>query len=121
MNDKNKKSGAVHLTDDNFKDTVLKAKMPVFVDFYAEWCGPCQMAAPIIDDIASDEKYKGKIIIAKVNVDDCPETAGEYKVRSIPVFIVVKAKKDGGIEVVSSNMGFPGEDGIRKIIEEAIK
>lgn len=82
--------GAIHLTKDNFKAEVLEAKVPVLVDFWASWCGPCQMVAPVIEEIA-EEVTDARI--AKVDVDEQPELAREYKVMSIPTLMVFKDGK----------------------------
>ena len=79
------------VTDDSFKQEVLEAPGPVLVDFWAEWCGPCKMVAPILDEIAKD--YAGKLTIAKVNIDDNPMTPTEYAVRGIPTMILFKDGK----------------------------
>lgn len=81
------------VTDQNFEEEVLKASTPVLVDFYAEWCGPCKMIAPIIDELAGE--YEGKAKIVKVNVDESPSTAQGFGVMSIPTLIFLK----GGEEV----------------------
>ncbi len=73
-------------TDANFKKEALEADMPVLVDFYADWCGPCKMMGPIIDELAKE--YDGKIKIGKLNVDDNPETARQYRVMTIPTMII---------------------------------
>ena len=78
------------ITDDTFEDTVLNADTPVVVDFWAEWCGPCKMIAPILEEIA-DENV-GKFAVGKVNVDDNRETAAKYGIRSIPTLLVFKDK-----------------------------
>ena len=78
----------LHLTDATFKDEIAKSEIPIVVDFWAEWCGPCRMVGPTIDALA--DELDGKIKFCKVNVDECPETAGEYSVMSIPTFIVFK-------------------------------
>ena len=76
-------------TDANFSEEVLKSDMPVFVDFWAPWCGPCQMMGPIVDELAKE--YEGKNIkIGKLNVDENAETAGQYSVMSIPTFMIFK-------------------------------
>lgn len=75
----------VEITKDNFEQTVLKADKPVLVDFWAEWCGPCQMMGPIVDEVAEE---KNDIIIGKLNVDTQPEIALRYNVMSIPTLIV---------------------------------
>ena len=81
------------LTDQNFSAEVLKSTLPVLVDFYAVWCGPCQMQAPIIEELA--EKYKEKIKIGVLDVDQAQNTAMQYQVSSIPTLIIFK----GGQEV----------------------
>lgn len=116
MSDNNK--GAVHLTDADFQKTLDEATTPVFVDFFAEWCGPCQMAAPIIDKL-SDE-YKDKIVIAKLDVDANGQTSQKYGVMSIPTVIVFKKNKDGKMEPAAKQVGFPGEAGYKKMIEDMI-
>jgi thioredoxin 1 len=75
-------------TDANFETEVLKSDIPVLVDFWAEWCGPCKMLIPIIDAVAS--AYKGKIKIGKLNVDNSPQTASRYSVTSIPTMLFIK-------------------------------
>lgn len=77
------------LTDATFEAEVLQSAEPVFVDFWAPWCGPCQMMGPIVEEL-SKEYDAGKIKIAKLNVDDNPVTAGKYQVLSIPTFLVFK-------------------------------
>jgi thioredoxin 1 len=104
---------AVHLDNSNFKKSVEDAKGVVFVDFFAVWCGPCQMAAPIIDKMADD--YAGKAAIVKVDVDQARESAAKYNVMSIPTFIVLK---DG--EEVDRQIGFPGEDALKAMVDRAL-
>ena len=77
------------LTDATFDAEVLKSSVPVFVDFWAPWCGPCQMMGPIVEEL-SKEIPSTKIKIAKLNVDDNPETAGKFSVMSIPTFLIFK-------------------------------
>jgi len=79
---------AIQFTDANFKTEVLEADKPVVVDFYADWCGPCRMMAPIIDELAAE--YEGIVKIGKLNVDDNPNTARHYRVLSIPTMIIFK-------------------------------
>jgi thioredoxin 1 len=77
-----------HVTDANFKTEVLESGTPVLVDYWAEWCGPCKMIAPILDDIAKD--YAGKLKVAKLNIDENPKTPGDYGIRGIPTLILFK-------------------------------
>ena len=78
----------VRLTKNNFKDEVLNSDIPVLVDFWATWCGPCRMVAPIVEEIA--DEYDGRIKIGKVNVDEEPELAMQFRVASIPTLMVFK-------------------------------
>ncbi len=76
------------LTDDNFEQEVLKSALPVLVDFWAEWCGPCKMVAPILDELAGE--YDGRVRIGKVNVDESQKLASEYGIRAIPTLLLFK-------------------------------
>ena len=78
----------IQVTDDSFDQEVLKSPTPVLVDYWAEWCGPCKMIAPILDEIAAD--YDGRVVIAKINVDDNPKTPMRFNVRGIPTLILFK-------------------------------
>ncbi|HAT4498894.1 TPA: thioredoxin TrxA [Serratia marcescens] len=78
----------IHLTDSSFDADVLKAEGPILVDFWAEWCGPCKMIAPILDEIA--EEFEGKLIITKLNIDQNPATAPKYGIRGIPTLLLFK-------------------------------
>jgi thioredoxin 1 len=81
-------SDILHVTDDSFEDNVLKAELPVLVDYWAEWCGPCKMIAPILDEISSN--YAGKMSIAKLNIDENPDTPPKYGIRGIPTLMLFK-------------------------------
>lgn len=78
----------VHTTDDKFKSDVLASDTPVLVDFWAEWCGPCKMIAPVLDEVA--DQYKDQIKVCKINIDENPGTAPQYGVRGIPTLMIFK-------------------------------
>jgi thioredoxin 1 len=83
----------LHVNDSEFNEIVLKASVPVLVDYWAEWCGPCKMIAPILDEIAKD--YEGKLTVAKLNIDENPATPQHYGVRGIPTLMLFV---DGEVE-----------------------
>lgn len=78
----------LHVSDAEFNETVLKAAGPVLVDYWAEWCGPCKMIAPVLDEIAAD--YQGRLTVVKVNIDANPMTPQQYGVRGIPTLMIFK-------------------------------
>ena len=78
----------IHVSDSSFEQDVLKSNVPVLLDFWAEWCGPCKMIAPILDQIAAE--YAGKVVVAKMNVDENPRTPMKFNVRGIPTLILFK-------------------------------
>ncbi|MGD2138149.1 MAG: thioredoxin TrxA [Gammaproteobacteria bacterium] len=83
----------IYVTDDTFEAEVIKSPDPVLVDYWAEWCGPCKMIAPILDEIA--DEYTGKVKVAKLNIDDNPQTPPKYGIRGIPTLMLFK---DGNVE-----------------------
>ncbi len=89
---------AEHITDTNFEEVVLKATMPVMVDFGATWCGPCRALAPVVEQIA--EEYAGKAVVAKADVDECPSASAQFRIRNVPTVLFFK---NG--EVVDKSVG----------------
>ncbi len=102
----------LHFTDATFQKEVLESKVPVFVDFWAPWCGPCQQMGPIIEELAK-EYDASKIIIGKLNVDENQEVAGKYQVMSIPTFLVFK---NG--QVVDKVVGGVSKEKIKEVLDK---
>ena len=86
-------SQIVHITDDSFEKDVLQSSLAVLVEYWAEWCGPCTMIAPVLEDVASE--YSGKLTVVKLNIDDNPNTPPKYSIRGIPTLMLFK---DGNVE-----------------------
>lgn len=101
------------ITKDNFEQTVAKSAQPVLVDFWAEWCMPCHMLSPTVDEVA--KSYDGKLVVGKVNVDEQPELAQKFGVMSIPTLILFK-----GGNVSDKSIGVVGKDKITKMIDAVI-
>ncbi len=100
-------------TDATFQGDVLDNETPVLVDFWAPWCGPCRMVAPIVEELA--EEYDGRVKFVKLNTDENPKVAGKYGIRSIPTLLVFK-----GGEPVSQIVGFRPKSDLAKRLEEAL-
>ena len=100
-------------TDGNFKTEVLGSGTPVLVDFWAEWCGPCKMLAPVIDRVAAANQ--GKIIVGKMNVDENQNTPQQYGIQGIPTLLLFK---DG--EVISQLVGYQSQENIQRALNDAL-
>lgn len=98
------------VTKENFEDAVLNSKLPVVLDFWATWCGPCKMLAPELEKLS--EKYEGKLVVGKVNVDEQGELAGAFNIQSIPTIILFNNSKPQGITV-----GYKDLNGLEKWLE----
>ncbi|MBL8818389.1 MAG: thioredoxin [Planctomyces sp.] len=104
--------GIVYRTStSNFSRDVLQSEVPVLVDFYADWCGPCRMLSPILERLAGE--FGGRIRIVKVNVDDEPQLAGQYSVNSIPTLMFVKSG-----QILGKSAGAPSEASLRQILNQ---
>jgi len=102
------------LTSANFEEEVIKSQIPILVDFWAEWCGPCKMMGPILEELAKD--FEGKPVrIAKCNVDDNPDLAQEYEILSIPAFKIFKGGK-----VIEEFVGAQTKDNLKSKLEKII-
>lgn len=104
---------ATKFTTSNFQEVVLNSDKPVLVDFWAEWCGPCKMIGPLIEELATE--YDGKAVIGKLNVDENPDVAGTYGIRSIPTLLVFK-----GGEIVDRIVGAVPKASIAQKIENQL-
>ena len=104
----------VHVTDAAFEETVLKSDLPVIVDFWAPWCGPCKMVAPVLDKLAKE--MEGKLIVAKVNTDENPEWAGRFGVQGIPTMLFVSGGK-----VVHNQVGAMPEVMLREVVNSFLE
>ncbi len=106
-------SKPVEVNDSNFDQMVLQSKTPVLVDFWAVWCGPCRMVAPVVEELAGE--YEGKVTVVKLNVDENPKTASQYGIMSIPTLFIFK---DGA--PVSNIIGFRPKAELKKSIDAVL-
>jgi len=103
-----------HIKDENFEQEVIKSEIPTLVDFWAPWCGPCLMVAPVVEELA--DKYKGQVKMTKINVDENPMVAQMFQIMSIPTLMVFK---NG--EVVGKIIGFRGKEPLEELIKKALQ
>lgn len=103
----------LNVTDQDFETVVLQSKTPVLVDFWATWCGPCQMAAPVLEELS--EEYKGKIEVVKLDVDANPVSTGKFGVMSIPTTILFKDGKE-----VARQVGFSGKQAFEDVMKKGL-
>ncbi|MBQ7499323.1 MAG: thioredoxin [Clostridia bacterium] len=103
----------ITITGANFRQEVLDSDLPVLIDLWAAWCGPCKMLSPIISDIA--DEYEGRIKVGKINVDDEPDLAAQFRVMNIPMVVIVKDKK-----VVETSIGYKPKEQIAEMIDRIL-
>lgn len=104
---------AIQITDGNFEEEVLKCDLPVLVDYWAPWCGPCRAMGPVIDELA--QEYTGQVKVVKMNVDENPATPSKYGIRAIPTLILFK-----GGEVLEQITGAVSKSSIKEMISQKI-
>ena len=107
-------SKPITVDDSNFDQLVLQAKTPVMVDFWAAWCGPCRMVAPVVEELAKE--YEGKVSFAKVDVDQNPKTASKYGIMSIPTLLIFKKG-----EPISNIVGFRPKAELKQSLDAALE
>ena len=103
----------INVTDSDFEEKVINSKTPVLVDFWATWCGPCQMAGPILEELS--ESYKDKIQVVKLDVDSNPQSTGKYGVMSIPTTILFKDGKE-----IARQVGFSGKQAFEDVMKKGM-
>lgn len=108
-----KESSLIHVNDVDFEKEVLKSDQPALVDFWAPWCGPCKAIGPVVEELA--ESYKGRVKMAKMNVDDNPRTSATYSVRSIPTLLLFKGGK-----VFDTLIGLVSKERIEEFIKKSL-
>jgi len=104
---------AIEVNDSNFKSEVTDSEMPVLVDFWAPWCGPCKMIAPVLEELAKE--YDGRVKVVKLNVDDSPNTASEFGIRSIPTLLLFKNGK-----VFEQTVGAQSKENLKQLVDKAL-
>ena len=106
-------SDLLQLKDEDFESKVLQSKLPVLVDFWAPWCGPCRLLGPIVEELSGE--YEGRVVFAKMNVDESPATPGQYAIHSIPSLLIFK---DGAL--VDRAVGMRPKDALQEWIDGAL-
>ncbi|HQM16107.1 MAG TPA: thioredoxin [Candidatus Woesebacteria bacterium] len=106
-----------YLSDQDFAETIKKATTPVLVDFYADWCGPCQMLGPVLEELA--DEFAGQIQISKINIDQNKIVTSEYGVMRIPTMIILH-NQGGEIKLLSKQDGFSGKEGVASWIKQTL-
>lgn len=102
-----------HVSDASFQNDVLQSELPVLVDYWAEWCGPCKMIAPLLEEVAA--KYQGRVTISKLNVDENPDSAAQYGIRGIPTLMLFK---DG--KVAATKVGALSRTQLQAFLDESL-
>ncbi len=101
----------IEISNNNFETEVLKSNVPVLIDFWAEWCGPCRMVGPVVEELA--DEYAGKVKVGKLNVDNARETAAKYGIRSIPTLMIFK-----GGQVADTIIGAQPKDSLKAFLDK---